>query len=345
MLQHRACGCRHRTPWTSPRTRAQAHRHSPPRPGRQSGAPPAAMQQGQGGGSCCNAHTSTWPSAAPCLFCSRSPPKAVTSQSASILCFNYSTSVNNSLNISQQLFNISQQLLSGLHIIIPDGGFPSLPKGGTPGGSSSVLSAPPSPPLLPGRTLGVLPGPPHPCTVLGPPEPRLPQAYSQPPEPSRAHPCGPSAAMRPGPWVCSKTFTEHLLCTGCKDKQIGELIPHGNTQVPAAVLRLGWSAPSWLPLSPLVLFSIPPRLCTAHLLIPSPPSALTLRRDRLCIKRRCSLVTITQLLNLSKPQLLICKMGITTVGASGYCKDRVSQLPGRGNSFRRPSTLRTPSVR
>lgn len=86
--------------------------------------------------------------------------------------------------------------------------------------------------------------------------------------------------MRPGPRVCPKIFTEHLLCTGYKDKQIENFIQkerhHRDTQVPDAVLRVGieytHSACSRLrgpQTHPHSLLQQPIRLCAAPRLIPT----------------------------------------------------------------------------
>lgn len=135
-----------------------------------------------------------------------------------------------------------------------------------PEGSVRVLMAPPTPAQLPGTcALWAFPRPSSPrapCWGLtafrnG----DSPQHIPSPLQPSRAHPCGPRATIRPGPWMCSKTFTKHQLCTRYKDKQTGNSVQrerrHINTQVPVLCRGLGWSAPTLLAATPSPLALAP----------------------------------------------------------------------------------------
>ena len=195
-----------------------------------------------------------------------------------------------------------------------------------PEGSVRVLMAPPTPAQLPGT-----------CALWAFPRPSAPRApcwgftafrngdslqhTPSPQQPSRAHPCGPRATMRPGPWMCSETFTEHQLRTRYKDKQIGNSAQrerhHIHTQVPALCRGPGWSTPALLAATPTApkpprprSFSSPPGLCPAHHLLPTPPATLARWTERIQINLLCRHVTVTKFLNLSKPQRPICKMGI-----------------------------------
>ena len=138
----------------------------------------------------------------PLLSCSQSPPRAQQSSVPTIQ--QYSTSIH--------------RLLGGLRVRIIDEGLPRLPKDPVPGQAAAMSCGPSHPQsswaLAHHGFSQVL----HtPCAMLGPhcpSEEKLPQHAPSPPQPSRAHPCGPGASMRPGPWMSSETFIAHLLCTG-----------------------------------------------------------------------------------------------------------------------------------
>lgn len=173
-----------------------------------------------------------------------------------------------------------------------------------------------------------------PCATLGPhclPKEKLPQYTLSPSQPSHAHPCGPGAAMRPGPWMSSETFIEHLLYTGYKDKQIGNAVqrerPPKHTRA-CAVLKAGWSTATLLAASPVAPkrlcphpFSSPPRFCAAHHLIPALPAILTSWTERIQVKPLCCHVAFTKFLSLSQPQFLTCKNGDNDSGHLQLCED------------------------